>query len=79
MGFEMGRINHHLIRRPGHVGKLSEYPVEHAKPAPTDEPVVDRLVRAVIRWGVTPAQPVADHKDDATENPPVINPRNPVR
>ena len=28
---------------------------------------------------VAPAQPVADHKDDATENPPVINPRDSMR
>ena len=39
----------------------------------------DRFVRTIIRRGITPAQTVPDHEDDPADNPPVIDPRHPVR
>jgi hypothetical protein len=47
-----------------------KYAVEHAETAPADEAIVDRFVWAVVRRGMTPAQAVADHKDDAADDAP---------
>ena len=44
-----------------------------------DKAVVDRLVRTIGSRRITPAQAVPDHEDDATHNPPVIDPRDTVR
>ena len=40
--------------------KLREYLVEHAKPAPPHEPVVDRLVWTVVARRMGPAQTISD-------------------
>lgn len=53
--------------------------VEHAKPAPANEAIVDRLVRTVGQWRVVPPQPGLEHKNNPTDQPPVIDPRNSVR
>jgi len=60
-------------------GELGEDAVEHAQAAPANEAVVDRLVRPVIAWRITPHQPVLDDVDDRRDDPPVIDPRHPVR
>jgi hypothetical protein len=52
--------------------KLGKNLVEHAKPAPPHEPVVNRLVRPVVARRITSAQSVADHKNDPANHPPVI-------
>src|SRR5664279_4900877 len=49
------------------------------KRLPANEPIVDRLVRAVLSRRVAPAKPVLDHKHDRAHDPPVVNPRHPVR
>jgi hypothetical protein len=41
-----------------------------------DEPVVDRLRRAVLSRRITPAQTVPDDEDDAADDPAVIDPQN---
>ena len=43
--------------------------VEDAEPAPADEAVVERLMRAIAERRVLPLQAVADHIDDAADNP----------
>jgi hypothetical protein len=53
--------------------------VGHAQPAPADEPVTDRLVRAILPWFVTPPKNIPNHKHDGAHNPPVIHPRDAVR
>jgi hypothetical protein len=50
-----------------------------SKPAPADEPVIDRLVRTILPRGITPAKPVPDHEHGGGHNPPVIHPRHAVR
>src|SRR3546814_19873712 len=57
MGLQMGRIDHQLIRLPTLGSPRSEYLVEHAEPAPSDEAVVDRLGWAVFGRRVTPEDP----------------------
>ena len=42
---------------------------------PPDEPVVERLVRAVDIWRVDPAATGLQYVHDAADNPPVIDPR----
>jgi hypothetical protein len=75
----MGRIDHQLIRLACLGRQCCEDFVEHAQPAPADEAVVDRLGRTIVRRRITPPQAVADHEDDAADDPAVIDPRNPVR
>jgi hypothetical protein len=77
--FEVSGVDHQLVRLPAFGRQLGEDPVEHAQTAPADEPVVDRLVRAVAGRRITPAQSVPDHEDDAAYDPPIIDPRNAVR
>ena len=79
MSLEVGRINHQLIRLTALGRQARKYPIEHAHPAPADKPVVDRFVRTIIRRGIALAQTVPDHEDDPTDNPPVIDPRHPLR
>src|SRR3546814_8729654 len=79
MGLQMGRIDHQLIRLPTLGSQRSEYLVEHAEPAPSDEAVVDRLGWAVFGRRVTPAQAIPDHEDDTAHDPPIVDPRYTVR
>jgi hypothetical protein len=53
--------------------------VEHAQTAPANEPIVDRLGRAVFSRRVAPAKPVPDDKHNRAHDPTVVNPSNPVR
>ena len=48
MRLEMSRIDHKLARLTGLARQFGEYLVEHAKTAPTHEPVVDRLMRTIF-------------------------------
>ena len=65
MGLQMGAVDHHRVRFPGVLGQRREDAVEHAEPAPAHEAVIKCLVRPVVPRRVAPAQPVADHVDDA--------------
>jgi hypothetical protein len=53
--------------------------VERTQTAPANEPIVDRLVRAILSRRVAPAKPILDHKHDRTHDPPVVHPRDPMR
>lgn len=79
MRLQVGGVDHQPIRLPALGGGLGEDAVEHAQAAPADEPVVDRLVRAITGRCITPAEPVPDHENNAAHNPPVIDPRNAMR
>src|SRR5665213_1696795 len=79
MGFEMRGIDHQTVRPGALRRQLGEDTIEHAKPAPADEAVVDRLVRAVILRRIAPAQSIADHEDNPRDHTPVIDPRNTMR
>jgi hypothetical protein len=48
MGFEMRGIDHQSVGLAGFACKRFENPVEDAKPAPANEAVIERLVRAVV-------------------------------
>ena len=58
----------HLLRIATALGKLAEDAAEHPHLAPTNEPVVDCLVRPVACGHVAPPQTIADHKDDAADH-----------
>ena len=79
MRLQMGRIDHQRIRLAALGRQCGKNAVKDHHTAPADKPVVDRLVRAIVRRGITPAQAVADHKDDAADDAPVIDPGNPMR
>jgi hypothetical protein len=68
---------HHLS--PEAFGQRGKDTVEHAHAAPADEAVVDCLVRPVAFGGIAPHQPMLDDVDDARHDPPVIDPRHPMR
>jgi hypothetical protein len=48
MGFQMGSIDHQLIRLAALGGQFSQDPIEDAEPAPADEAIIDRLVRTIL-------------------------------
>ena len=75
----MRRVDHQLVGLAAPGAERGEDAVEHAKPTPADEPVVDRFVRTTVLQRVSPAQAVADNKDDPTDHPTIIDPRHPVR
>jgi hypothetical protein len=54
--------------------QLSLDAVEHAEATPTDEAVVDRVVRAQSGWRITPALRIPDYENNATHDPLAINP-----
>jgi len=76
---EVGHVDHQLIWLAALRRQSREDLVEHAHAAPADEPVGDRLGRAILGRDITPAQTVADHEDDTADNPPIINPGYAVR
>ena len=79
MRFQMGGIDHQLIRLARLRRQACKDLVEHAHPAPTHEPVVDRLGRTVLGRRIAPAQAVTNYKDDAANDPTIIDPRNSMR
>ena len=76
---EVGGVDHQLVGLPAACGEGGEDLVEHAEPAPPDEAVVDRLVRAIRRRRIPPAQAVPDHEDDPADHPAVVYASNSVR
>ena len=79
MGLEVRCINHDPIRLASAASQFGEYPVEHPEPAPTHEPIVDRLMRSIALGGIAPHQPVLDDVNDARDNAAVVDPRNTMR
>lgn len=79
MRFEMGGVDHQLLGTATLRGQFGQNTVEDAQPAPSDEAIVDGLVRTITGRSIPPAQPIADHEQDAAQHPPVVDTRNPVR
>nr|WP_245441999.1 hypothetical protein [Mesorhizobium hawassense] len=51
MRFEMGGIDHQIVRFAPLGGQFCQNAVEYTQSAPADEAVVDGLVRTVVGWG----------------------------
>src|SRR3984885_13541790 len=79
MRLQMRGVDHEPLRFAALARQFGENLVEHAQAAPADEPIVDRLVRAIVARRVAPTQPVLDHKDDGADDPPIVDPRDPMR
>lgn len=47
MRFEMRRVNHDTLGSRAFAGQRGEDAIEDAEPAPADETVIERLVRAI--------------------------------
>jgi hypothetical protein len=58
MRLEVGGVDHQPVRLGAFACQFGEDPVEHTQPAPADEAVVDRLVRAVGVRRIAPAQAI---------------------
>ena len=77
--FEMCRIDHQRIRRLTLRRKVCDYLIERAKPAATDEAVVDRPGGAVFSRRITLPQFVSDDEANAAFDPPIIDTRPAMR
>ncbi len=66
------------VRIPLTSGQVTENQIKNTQSAPSDEAVVERPVRAVLTWRITPAKTIAQHMDDAGDDTTVIGARNSV-
>src|ERR1700730_4877535 len=71
--------DHDPLRVAALARQFGENLVEHAQATPANEPIVDRLVRAIVGRSVAPTQPVLDHEHDRADDPPIVHPRDPMR
>src|SRR5271167_3144791 len=62
MRLQMCGVDHDPLRLAALARQRGENLVEHTQTAPANEPIVDRLVRAILSRRVTPAKPVLDHE-----------------
>ena len=74
MRLQMRGVDHDPLRLAALLRQFGEDLVEHPKPAPANEPIVDRLVRAIVARSIAPAQSVLDHKHDGADDPPIVRP-----
>src|ERR1700722_12802585 len=79
MRLEMRGVDHHSLGLAALVRQRCENLVEHPQAAPTNKPIVDRLVRTILRRGVAPTKPILDHKHNRAHDPTVVNSGDPVR
>ena len=79
MRLQVGGNDHQLVRLPALDREPGEDAIEDIATAPSDEPLVDRLERFVRCRRIAPTQAVADHEDDAADDPLVIHARYAVR
>src|ERR1700710_2928317 len=75
----MRGVDHQLVGLSTLGSQRGEDTVEDAQAAPSNEAVIDRLVRPIVCRRIAPAKAVADHEDDTADNPLVINPGHPMR
>lgn len=75
----MGGVNHQGAIKGRSICQLSENFVENPEFAPSDEPIIQRLVRTVFFRRILPLKPVLDDVNDAADDAPVIDTGNPVR
>ena len=74
MRLQVGGVDHHRPGRRALGGQLLDEAVEHARLAPANETVVERLVGAVAGWCVAPHQARADDVDDAADDLAIVDP-----
>ena len=79
MRLQVRGVDHDPVWFPGLPGQFDKDAVEHTQPAPADEAVVDRLVRAIGSGCIAPPQTVLDDEDDRGHYQPVINAWNSMR
>src|SRR5580700_8432256 len=75
----MRGVDHDPLGIAAPVRQRCENLVEHPQAAPTNKPIVDRLVRTILRRGVAPTKPILDHKHNRAHDPTVIHPRDAMR
>ena len=75
----MGGVDHQLVWFAAFGRQCRKDLVKHSHAAPANEAVIDRLVRTVGCRHITPSKAVADYKDDAADDPTIIDPRHAVR
>src|ERR1700733_9187206 len=79
MSLQMRGVDHDPLRLAALVRQGCENLIEHAQAAPANEPIVDRLVRTIVARSIAPTQPILDHKHNRADDPPVVDPSDPVR
>jgi hypothetical protein len=79
MRLQVRGVDHDPLRLAALLGQRGEDLVEHAQPAPADEAVVDRLVRAILLGRVAPTKSPFDDEHDGADNPTVVHPCDAVR
>lgn len=78
MCLQMCGVDHQLFRLAVLGCNRREYTIKDTQSAPAYKAVIERLVRPVFPWGITPAKTVANDMDDPGNNALIINTRNPV-
>src|SRR4051794_4173586 len=69
-----------IITRSGCLaGHACKNAIEHTKPAPSDEAVVEGLVRTVVARRIAPGQAALEQEDDAPDDAPLIHSRRAMR
>jgi len=79
MCLQMRRVDHDAFRPGALAREGGEDAIEDAQPAPADEAVVQRLVRPVGFGRILPLQTIADHVNNAADDPSIIDPRHAMR
>src|ERR1700687_4101776 len=79
MRLKMRGVDHHALRLAALVRQGCENLVEHAQAAPANEPIVDRLMRAILGRRVARAKSVPDHKHNRAHDPTIVNSRDAMR
>ena len=79
MHLEVGGVDHQQVGLSGLAREGGEDAVEHAEAAPAYEAIVERLVRAVVKWHIAPAHTAADHVHDAADHAAIVDAGDAVR
>lgn len=79
VGLEVSGVNHQRAIKGRLVCQLGEEPAENTESAPSDEPIVQRLVRAIFRRSILPLKFMFDNVKNAADDAPVIDTGDTVR
>jgi hypothetical protein len=79
MRLQMRRVDHDALRSGALAREGGEDAIEDTKPAPADEAVVERLVPPVGLGRILLLQTVADHVDNAADDPSIIDAQHAMR
>lgn len=78
MGLQMRGVDHQAVRGACWPRQFAEDRIEHSRAAPADEAVVQRVVRSIAFGRIFPLKAVPNDRDDSTDHPQIIHPRNAV-